>query len=103
MDLAERIQDFSSTYNALLDLGKNRLPFYQGIKDARINLLVEKGYLIPGISRVHLDEGKTVNVTHYKRTPKGQRALFFAQIPEKIKRIPSEICYKIDCFLHPDD
>ena len=53
MDLTAKIQDFSLTYKALLDLGKNRLPFYQGTKDTRINLLVEKGYLVPGTTRVY--------------------------------------------------
>ena len=105
MDLAARIEGFFSTYNALLDLGRNKLPFYQGIEDSRIKLLVEKGYLVPGTTRVHClgsTPSVVVEITHYKRTPKGQRDLWFAQIPNKIINLPNAVACEIYDFLHPD-
>ena len=105
MDLASSVREFFDNRKNIIDFGKRLLPRYPQT-DAEIDSLLNAGYIEVGSTTfILLSEGRNgerVTQHFYRETPKGERALFFAQIPDKILNLPNAVTYKIDCFLHPD-
>lgn len=90
MNLAQKLKDFRESCSAIDDFQKGAF-FYQRENDARANLLVERGYIIPYATRVHTFNAGEVWVDHYRYTDKGEHLQMLINLPHEISVAPLKL------------